>query len=280
MGGFGAFTVLPTNDSTFDTVAKDLISNGEAAYVTLSPPFDSSEERAKAIAPQIDDILQRTGKAKVNIIAHSQGGLDARVLASPAGTGYGDRIASITTVSTPHRGSRTADVAMGLMQALPQGLVDRVTSSLLNILQKTVFDLQSDAHLRAQVMELSEQYMATVFNPKYVNDARVAYTSYAGRTNLKSGNGVCDDGVYPNDPKDRDPAQAFLIGTSAFLEDGFSNRVNDGLVTVESSKWGTFLQCIPADHFKEVGLFGVSALSFDHMEFYRTVVSRIHTAGF
>jgi hypothetical protein len=104
--------------------------------------------------------------------------------------------------------------------------------------------------------------------------------SYAGRSNLKTGNGVCDDAVYPNDPTDRDAVQAFMLGTSLFLENGSANVVNDGLVTVASSKWGTFLQCIPADHFKEIGLFGVAAKGFKHQEFYQTLVERLRTAGF
>ena len=42
---------------------------------------------------------------RVYIIAHSGGGLDARFLASPGGLGMGERVASITTISTPHRGA-------------------------------------------------------------------------------------------------------------------------------------------------------------------------------
>ena len=36
--------------------------------------------------------------------------MDARVITSPQGLGYGDRVASVTTLATPHRGSKVADV--------------------------------------------------------------------------------------------------------------------------------------------------------------------------
>jgi triacylglycerol lipase len=58
---------------------------------------------------------------------------------------------------------------------------------------------------------------------------------------------------------------------------------NDGLVTVASARWGTFLQCVPADHLKEVGQIaqnGADPLSgFDHLAFFRAVVSRIRAQG-
>jgi triacylglycerol lipase len=279
MGGFGTLDVGAVKVTYFDGVIEDLTKQGEAVYATLAPPYDTSEVRAAAIAKQIDEILKRTGKAKVNLVGHSQGGLDARVLASPNGLGYGDRIASVTTVATPHRGSRIADVALGLMKWLPPALVDDVTGGFLGLLQKSAYELQSDAHLRAQVTLLSEQYMKDVFNPKYVDDPRVSYMSYGGRTNLRSGVGACDGGAYPNDPKALDVAQPGLGAMALFLEDG-EGKVNDGLVTVESAKWGKFQQCVAADHLKEVGQLGVLASSFDHIALFRSIVSRIRAAGF
>jgi triacylglycerol lipase len=278
MSGFGTLEVGPVAITYFNGVVEDLTKSGEAVFVTLAPPYDTSEVRAAAIAKQIDLILQRTGKAKVNIIGHSQGGLDARVLASPNGLGYGDRIASVTTIATPHRGSKVADVSLGLMKVLPASVVDDVTGSFLEILQKSAYELQTDANLRAQVTLLSEEYMRDVFNVKYVNDSRVVYQSYGGRTNLRTGILECGDGIYPNDPADLDVAQGPLAVLAAFLEDG-KMKVNDGLVTVESSRWGTFQQCVAADHLKEVGQIGALASSFDHRALFRDIVSRLRASS-
>lgn len=279
MSGFGTLEVGPVAVTYFNGVVEDLTKSGESVFVTLAPPYDTSEVRAAAIAKQIDAILQRTGKAKVNVIGHSQGGLDARVLASPNGLGYGDRIASVTTIATPHRGSKVADATLGLLKFLPDDVVDDVTGSVLQLLQKTAYELQTDVKLRGQMEELSEEYMAKVFNPKYVDDSRVTYRSYGGRTNLRTGVLACDDGVLPNDPTDLDVAQGPLAVLAAFLEDG-KLKVNDGLVTVESSKWGTFQQCVAADHLKEVGQLGALASSFDHRALFRDIVSRLRASGF
>lgn len=278
MGGFGTLEVGPLAVTYFEGVVEALTKNGEAAYVTLAPPYATSEVRAQAVAAQIDTILARTGKAKVNLVAHSQGGLDARVLASPNGLGYGDRVASITTIATPHRGSRVADAVVGLLGNLPASVVDDVTGAILSVLQKTAYELKTDSALREQVTELSEKYMKEVFNPKYIDAPGVVYKSYAGRSNLRTGLLACQGSVYPNEPAKLDPVQLPLLPTALLLEEG-QLEVNDGFVTVESAKWGTFEQCVPADHMKEVGQLGPSAASFDHVQLFKDIVARLRAAG-
>jgi triacylglycerol lipase len=279
MSGFGQLTVGPVGITYFDGVVEDLTKHGESVFVTVVPPYDTSEARAAALASQIDDILKRTGKAKVNLVGHSQGGMDARVITSAQGLGYGDRVASVTTIATPHHGSKVADAVLGLLQYVPADVVDSVTGDFLKLVEKTAFELQSDAHLRQQVVEISEHYMRTVFNPKYKDAPGVLYMSYAGRTNLRTGIGVCDDGKYDNDPLSVDVTQAALAPLAVFLEEG-RLLVNDGLVTVESAKWGTFQQCVPADHLKEVGQLAPIASSFDHLQLFRDVVARVRLAGY
>ncbi len=278
MGGFGTLEVGPIAVTYFKGVVEDLAKNGESVFVTLAPPYETSEVRAQAVAKQIDQILARTGKAKVNLIAHSQGGLDARVLASPNGLGYGDRIASVTTVATPHRGSKVADAVLGILKYLPAGEVDALTDAVLSLVQKTAYELQTDPALREQLVLLSEKHMNEVFNPKYVDDPGVVYKSYAGRTNLRAGIFACEGSVYPNEPMKLDLAQPALVPLAIFLEEG-QLKVNDGLVTVESAKWGTFEQCVPADHLKEVGQLGLAAASFDHRRMFRDIVARVRQAG-
>lgn len=279
MSGFGQLAVGPIGITYFDGVVDDLTKHGESVFVTVVPPYDTSEARAAALSTQIDDILKRTGKAKVNLVGHSQGGMDARVITSPQGLGYGDRVASVTTIATPHHGSKVADAVLGLLQYVPADVVDSVTGDFLKLVEKTAFELQSDAHLRQQVVEISEHYMSTVFNPTYQDAPGVLYMSYAGRTNLRTGIGVCDDGKYKNHPLSVDVTQAALAPLAIFLEEG-QLKVNDGLVTVDSAKWGTFQQCVPADHLKEVGQLAPVASSFDHLQLFRDIVARVRLAGY
>lgn len=278
MGGFGTLEVGPMDVTYFNGVVEDLTKRGEAVYATLAPPYASTEVRAAAVAEQLDAILERTGKAKVNLVAHSQGGLDARVIASPNGLGYGDRVASVTTIATPHRGSRVADVALGIAGPLPSKLVDDVTGALLSFLQRTAYELKTDPALRAQLVSLSERHMKEVFNPTYVDDPGVDYRSYAGRSNLRTGVLACKGSVYPNQPRKLDAVQVALLPTALFLE-GTTFEVNDGIVSVASAKWGTFEQCVPADHMKEVGLLGLPAKTFNHLKLFRDIVERLRDAG-
>jgi triacylglycerol lipase len=283
MAGFKELQHLPIDVVYFRGVKEYLAAHGETeVFTTVASPFDTSEVRARAVAEQIDTILRTTGKKKVNVIGHSQGGLDARVLASPAGLGYGDRIASVTTVATPHRGSRVADLALGLLAPVPPAVLDEVTGAFLSLLEVSFYELENDPHIRAQVTELSEKYMTTVFNPKYRDDSRVHYASYGGRTNFQTGILDCGGAAIVNDPTHVDAALPALVPTTVFLQ-GLTATANDGLVTVDSSRWGKFMQCVPADHLKEVGHFdgGTDPLStFDHRAFFGAIVSRLRRAGY
>jgi triacylglycerol lipase len=282
MGGFNNLENLPITFSYFSGVQADLQGNGEPlVFVTIAPPYDTSEHRAAVIAPQIRDILRQTGAAKVNLIAHSQGGLDARVLASPDGLNMGDVIASVTTIATPHRGSPVADLALGLTTGVPAAIAGPVANAFLQLLENGVYPVQTNPDILAQAQQLSSPYMENTFNPKYRDAPNVIYESYAGRTNLARGNGDCDNAQFPNHPDNRDVPQAFFVATASYMS--LRGEPSDGLVPIASAKWGTFMQCVPADHLKEVGMVfqnGPDWISgFDHLAFFRRVVKRLRLQG-
>ena len=283
MAGFDQLTIGPVTVDYWNHVRDALAKDGEyEVFETVAPPYDTSEVRAGAIISQIQDVLQKTGKKKVNLVGHSQGGMDSRVLASPNGYGLGNIIASVTTISTPHRGSKVADVALGLIPDFALGAVNDAASALLGVVEKTAYDIQSNVNLAAQAKELTTSFMANTFNPKYIDDPNVYYASYAGRTNLASGAGVCDGSTYPNNAGQLDVAQPLLQPTAVLLA-GTDGTVNDGLVTVDSAKWGEFMQCVPADHLQEVGnlnVDGATATSFDFEQFYRDLVQRLRQKGY
>lgn len=65
------------------------------------------EQNAAMLATRIAWVCREYGCEKVNLIAHSKGGLDARYAISALG--MEGQVASLTTLSTPHHGSRTVD---------------------------------------------------------------------------------------------------------------------------------------------------------------------------
>lgn len=276
-GGFDHLEVGPLEVDYFSGIVDELAAHGEEAWVTFAPPYDTSEVRAAAITEQIDEILLATGKAKVNLVGHSQGGLDARILASPNGLGYESKIASVTTIATPHYGTRIADAALGFIGFIPKRTLDGIIGGLVGLVQRSAYDLEVDSNLRGQVEVLSEKYMRDVFNPTYIDSPTVFYSSYAGRTNRQNGSVLCDNAVHPNEPTKLDTVTPALKPTAVYLEES-EGQISDGLVPVASAVWGTFEQCVPADHMKEAGLLG-DASPFDHKGFFRVIVERLRAHG-
>lgn len=75
-----------------------LEGGGTTVYVAQVSTMNSSEARGEQLIAQIENFCAINGCSKVNIIGHSQGGLDARYVASVRP----DLVASITTVGSPH----------------------------------------------------------------------------------------------------------------------------------------------------------------------------------
>ena len=87
----------------FQGVEDALLDAGIDVVSVALPATASVEARAQALAQAIE----RTGEGPVNLIAHSMGGLDARWYVGKLG-GHA-RVASLVTISTPHRGTHVAD---------------------------------------------------------------------------------------------------------------------------------------------------------------------------
>lgn len=83
-------------------IPKELQANGAAIYYGNHPSAASVEDSAKELDARIRQIISETKCEKVNIIAHSKGGLDCRYALSALGTDA--YVASLTTINTPHRG--------------------------------------------------------------------------------------------------------------------------------------------------------------------------------
>lgn len=83
-------------------IPKELTLNGATIFYGNHGSAAPVPDSAREIAARIEQILQETGCEKVNIIAHSKGGLDCRYVLSELG--MADKIASLTTINTPHGG--------------------------------------------------------------------------------------------------------------------------------------------------------------------------------
>jgi triacylglycerol lipase len=274
--GFAGFRDIGPLNYYF-RVAERLRSRGNTVYESVTAPFASPDVRGAMLGQYLDTVVfPRTGAAKVILIAHSQGGLDSRYAISSLG--FGNRVAALVTISTPHLGTRIADAVNGTIP----GVSDVFLNAVATVLGFTYNEARSRADLRAALQALSESN-AVNFNRSNANDPRVLYWSYAGRTNGRSGDEQCSGAVIANSSR-RDNTALALLPFANFLEQGDSAlHVNDGMVEVRSARWGRFMGCVPADHFDEVGqiahLIPNLESGFDHLAFYEDIVRRLRAEG-
>lgn len=276
------FDASPSNRWGFYKVPEALIADGHVVYVAEVPPYHSVPTRAEHLAGWIDKALEETGAAQVNLIAHSMGGLDARYVISAMG--YGDRVATLTTISTPHHGSGVADFAL---KVLP-GVFDEKVNALAALWGRTYSEVSEEADLRAALAAISTDGVAA-FNEDWADDERVLYQSWAGVSsvqglpNTRREAAACG-GLDLRHPGTSDRMHASLVPMAAITAGGFDLTPNDGMVTVESAKWGTFRGCIPADHLDEVGQIKHEGADldtgFDAVRFYRSVAAELSGWGY
>ena len=89
--------------NAFGRIGQELEKEGYRVFVADTDGFGSIEHNAEQLKEYIHRIMLLTGAEKVNIIAHSKGGLDSKYMIT--NLGMEDNVASLTTLFTPHRGS-------------------------------------------------------------------------------------------------------------------------------------------------------------------------------
>jgi triacylglycerol lipase len=224
-------------------------------------PVGRVEARGQELTGQIANALI-TGMLNpgepVHIIAHSMGGLDARYCIS---SGYNKnvaaKIASLTTIATPHWGSPVADLLTA------DNDLDRIKRDLL-VSTGPFGDLVKDVDLNAGGIQDLTSKSAKLFNQTYRDDPHVNYFSYAGSGRV-GGLRTC----------------ALLLPTYALISaSGDSN--NDGLVSVESATWGQRIDVWAGDHADEIGhnldqgLIAPTS-AFNHLEKYEIIVNMLES---
>ena len=105
-------------------VPHTLKMHGAEIYYGQHQSALSVKESARELAARIKLIVERSGCEKVNIIAHSKGGLDCRYAISEFG--LAPYVASLTTVNTPHRGCVFAE---NLLYAIPEDIKNKVANA-------------------------------------------------------------------------------------------------------------------------------------------------------
>lgn len=205
-----------------------LDEKGCNVLIAKVPPFASIETRAKILNEFIENSLpfikqklnyKSKGPIKINLIAHSMGGLDCRYLINKINkkndnnnnSNNNYQIVSLTTISTPHRGTSVANF---VLKYVPSSIIENQFPS---------------------IFQLSTDY-AYQFNDLIKDDPNVRYFSYGAR-------------MKPN------PTSMFLI-TWKIIND--NEGPNDGMVSLKSAKWGEFKGFLEdVDHADLINWMGI-----------------------
>ncbi len=233
--GFDRLGVPGVKLHYFRGIAAHLETLGCHAHAVRLPGAASVPERAKRLVDKIESLPHE----KVDIIAHSLGGLDARY--ALAKLGLASRVRALVTVGTPHRGTPLADLA---------------TDGPLAAARKAIAALGLPLH----ALDWLSTSALDAFNRDVVDAPGVRYASVVG--------GIREA---------KTPVPLAIAAAHAYLRKVAG--ANDGLVPIASQYWGETLAEIEADHFAQVGWrIGVRG-TFDALGLYAFVVARLGDAA-
>ncbi|KVH35506.1 triacylglycerol lipase [Burkholderia cepacia] len=147
-------------------IPEDLRAHGATVYVANLSGFQSDDGpngRGEQLLAFVKQVLAATGAQKVNLIGHSQGGLTSRYVASVAP----ERVASVTTISTPHWGSQFADFVQQLLQTDPTGLSSTVLGTFANALGTLTSSNFNTNQNAIQALSVLTTAKAAAYNQKF-----------------------------------------------------------------------------------------------------------------
>ena len=233
-----------------------LEQNGARVFYGNHESAASVADSAQELAERIRVIVETTGCEKVNVVAHSKGGLDIRWAA--ANCGAAARIASITTINTPHRGCVFADA---LLEKIPVR-VQRSIADKYNAAMKKLGDKAPD--FMAAVRDLTASGCAAL-NPRMQDAPNVLYRSVGSRLNGAA------SGKFP-------------LNLSYPLVRRYDGA-NDGLVSLDSFPWGEDYTLLTVNgrrgisHADVIDLNRENIAGFDVREFYVQLVADLKHRG-
>ncbi|KZT54671.1 alpha/beta-hydrolase, partial [Calocera cornea HHB12733] len=211
-----------------------LRTNGVEVYVMRVPATSGIAQRAEVLR---DKITEKCRGRKVHLVGHSMGGLDCRYLTSKLECEF--EVLTVTTVSTPHRGSSFADYCVH--ELIGRERLPAVISLIDTILpysdgDGTAFEQLTTTHMRE-------------FNEEVPDKPGVRYFSWGATYEP----GLVDSFRWPH---------GVILAKEG---------PNDGLVSVQSAQWGEYEGTVT--HVNHLDLIGwMNAARYRWAEFVGTKI--------
>ncbi len=182
---------------------------GHTVYKSGIDAFGTVETNAVQLKEEIDAILAETGAEKVNLIAHSKGGLDAKYMIRELR--MAPRVASLTTLCTPHRGSPIASFVL----RFPRFAV-KLAAFWINLFYRLLGDRQPDSftaceelrrieHLETETVNVAEGVLCQSFSASvkpgkgdFVMNIPLFFSRFIEKGHLTDGLVPRDSAVFGN----------------------------------------------------------------------------------
>lgn len=223
--GYGGLSML-VSPSPMHKSCMRLREHGITAFAPNIVPYATIDIRAAQWVKIIHNICNQYKFDKVNVIAHSMAGLDMRYAISHLD--IVDKIASLTTIASPHRGTSLAEIILNAPETIKVKLGD-----LANWFGKNIYPSQkSDAV--AALKQLTREYITEEFNPSTPDATEIPYFSYSAAV-----------GKGTNEPLN----PIYIVQNQLIYQ---QEGVNDSFVGVESAKWGKHLKTLEISHLEQI----------------------------
>lgn len=141
----------------FKYLQKKLEAKGYTVYIANTDGVGTIENNAKQLKKEIEEILEKEGVDKVNIIAHSKGGLDSAYMIEELG--MAEHVASLTSLCTPYKGSQLATRIIKL-----PSFILRFLGFWFNAFYRLLKDEQPDVLMACKQLESKVEIMAEPLN--------------------------------------------------------------------------------------------------------------------
>jgi triacylglycerol lipase len=221
--------------SYFPEIPEYFRDAGNRVLVAEVSPTKGVADRAEQLKNFLD---KETPGEPVHILAHSMGGLDARYMISRLG--MSERVLTLTTLGTPHKGSTFAD--WGIRR------LERIVKPVLEL-----FDFPHQAFYDLTTKKCEE------FNEQVPDAAGVRYFSVAGR--------------HPNSGW-----QSRMSLLHQFVRQ--TEGPNDGIVSINSATYGESCEEWDGDHLHLVNWPDAAGPNPDRKPDFARLLGRLADEGF
>lgn len=252
----------------FNRIPAQLESQGFEVFHANHLAWGDFETNADILFEDIRYLTQDLGYEKVNIIAHSKGGLDSRFMFwKYQNQGVTDMVASLTTITSPHYGSVTADSIFGFVPTYLQWIPARITNLIAWLQGEWDTDsLSIYASMRTEDMKF--------------------FNHIVGEPNQGCGVIYCQSWGAVINGSVADKMSEILSRLNRLL----GKEANDGLVSGSSAMFGNFRGMARSSHQDSLSHLGIidrglilregGTPGFDPIAFYSAMASELAEFGF